>query len=398
MLSYFPTEWKKAITVPIRKPGKPSDDIKSYRPISLLSTLSKIFERIILKRMNEHIEANQLIPNFQFGFRQAHSTTHQLMRVVKQVRSGFSHTKSTGMVLMDLKCAFDSVWHDAIVFKMNSAGFPLYLTKIVQSFLTHRTLQVKVNDSLSDEKCIPAGVAQGAVLSPTLFNIFIADLPANHFCEVAQYADDVAFMFTHKRGASVKKQLQVAVNRFSKYIKKWKLKLNPQKSESIFFTRRRAVRAFPNSSIDVEGHECEWSNSVKYLGMVLDSKLTLKKHIDYTIEKAGKCIKMLYPLLARNSRLNTRSKLLLYKSILRPILLYAPSIINTAAKTNIQTIQRYQNRILKMALNRNWRYPTESLHDEAEIETVNLFLDRLSLAFEQRSRLVDNPLIDSLYD
>ena len=265
-------------TTPLRKPGKPSCYVTSYRPVSLLSSPSKILERIILKRINHHIENNHILPPFQFGFRQQHSTTHQLLRVVKQIRSGFSRTQSTGMILLDLKSAFDSVWQDAIIFKMHNLNFPIYLTKFVQSFLKNRTFKVRINSSFSDAKTIPAGVPQGAVLSPVLFNIFMADIPVNHNCTSAQFADDVSILFTCKRTASVKKELQQAVKSFAKYVKLWKLKLNPQKSEAIFFTRRRTRKAFPNRKLQVENQDIEWKSSAKYLGFTLDQKLTFKEH------------------------------------------------------------------------------------------------------------------------
>lgn len=149
-LSYFPTKWKEAVTVPIRKPGKPASDVFSYKQISLLPTLGKILERVVLTRLKTHAEERKLNPNFQFGFRSEQSTTHQLVRVMNQIKSGFSKTQSTGMVLLDLKCAFDSVWHDAVVYKMDQYGFLLYLTKLIQSFLENRKFAVKVNNNMSE--------------------------------------------------------------------------------------------------------------------------------------------------------------------------------------------------------------------------------------------------------
>lgn len=253
--------------IPIRKSGKPVQDVTSYRPVSLLSSLSKVFERIILTRMNTHIETNALIPDFQFGFRREHSASHQLLRVINKVKTGFNHSQSTGMVLLDLKYAFDTVWHDAVVYKMQLANFPVYLTKLVQSFLSNRTFSVKVNNSSSSERLIPAGVPQGSVLGPTIFNFFMADVPTNHSCTTVQFADDIAFLYTRRLASSVKKQLKNAVKLFSKYVLKWKLKLNAVKSESVFFTRRRVQRAFPRRQIQVDGQEIPWNRGTKYLGI-----------------------------------------------------------------------------------------------------------------------------------
>lgn len=267
MLSYFPTKWKEAVIIPVRKPGKPASDVSSYRPISVLPTMSKIFDRIILTRMKAHVEDRQLIPNFQFGFRSEHSTTHQLLRVMNQIKTGFDRTQSTGMVLLDLKCAFNSVWHDGVIYKMEQYGFLLYLTKLIQSFLDHRRFSVKVNNNMSELKTIPAGVPQGAIISPIIFNIFMSDFLTDHPSTTAQYDDDVVYLATAKQASSVKKHLQNAVNIFSKYVRNWRLKINPQKSEAVFFTRRRHFRAFPKKELVIEDHNVPWCDSAKYLGV-----------------------------------------------------------------------------------------------------------------------------------
>jgi Reverse transcriptase (RNA-dependent DNA polymerase) len=116
---YFPKNWKHATVVAIPKPGKDHSDSKSYRPISLLCGLSKVFERIILQRISNHITDNNVLPNFQFGFRPQHSTCHQVVRITNHIKQGFREKLSTGMFLLDIEKAFDTVWHDGLLFKMS---------------------------------------------------------------------------------------------------------------------------------------------------------------------------------------------------------------------------------------------------------------------------------------
>ena len=176
----------------------------------------------------------------------------------------------------------------------------------------------------------------------------------------------------------------------------WKRKLNPQKFEAIFFTRRRTRKAFPNRKLQVENQDIEWQSSAKYFGFTLDQKFTqLKRN---TIDKSGKSVRMIYSKISRNSSLNQKNKVLLYKSVIRPMLLYATPILKSAAKTHIKGIQLYQNGILRMCLNKSRRYSTTALHTQANIELVNMFIDRLSLNFEDRSRLVDNPFISNIFN
>jgi hypothetical protein len=108
-LCYFPKKWKHATVIPIPKPGSDPSDPSNYRPISLLSSISKILERIILQHLNAFISGHNVLPNHQFGYRAAHSTSHQLNRVVRHVKNRRAQGKSTGMLLLDVEMAFDSV-------------------------------------------------------------------------------------------------------------------------------------------------------------------------------------------------------------------------------------------------------------------------------------------------
>lgn len=237
MTSYFPSIWKSAIVVPVHKHGKPTNEVTSYRPISLLPALGKLFERILLSRIKKVLDEKELIPQYQFGFREGHSTTHQIVRVRNYIQNNFRQHKSSGLLLMDLSNAFNTVWHKGLILKLDNAGFPKYLTKLIQSFLDSRILKVRVGKDFSEEAVLPAGVPQGSALSPTLFNIYMHDISTHPSCMIAQYADDVLMATTNKRAASIVKNLREAANGFSSYCDKWKLKINPDKCELVFFTK-----------------------------------------------------------------------------------------------------------------------------------------------------------------
>lgn len=370
----------------------------SYRPISLLSTISKVLERIILTRMQLHLDENNIIPDHQFGFRAGLSTTHQVDRIVKAVRSGFQRKESTGLVMLDLSSAFDNVWHHALIYKMVKAHFPKYLTKLVLSYLTDRTFRVKVGRELSSTKELPAGVPQGGVLSPTLFNIYVADIPTSQGVQTAQFADDIALWHSKKNAPSIRKALQDATLKLSKYVRRWKLQLNASKTEAIFFTRRRHPRAFPRQPIRIQGHETVWRDNAKYLGVCLDQKTTFKKHVDYVLEKGNKCTRLLYPLLCRKSKLHQENKLLIFKTVLRPAILYASPAWVTCSASQLSRVQGLQNRCLKMALSLHHRFPTDALHELAGVKTVKDYTAESHERFELRSRLLDNQLLAHVYN
>jgi hypothetical protein len=173
--------------IPIPKLGRDQSDPSNYRHIKFLSYISKIFERVILKRLDTYISGHNILPNHQFGFRAAHSISHQLNRVVRHVKNRRALGKSTGMLLLDVERAFDSVWHDALLHKLILRGCNIFLVRIIYSFLNDRTFQVSVGKSKS------SGVPQSAVLSPTLCNFFTSDAPTVDGCELATFADDTAF-------------------------------------------------------------------------------------------------------------------------------------------------------------------------------------------------------------
>lgn len=394
---YFPDAWKDATVVAIPKPNKDITLPSNYRPISLLSSLSKILERIILKRLNIHLDRNPIIPNEQFGFKPGHSTCHQLLRVTNNIKEGFSAGKSTGMVLLDVEKAYDSVWQDATVHKLYRSNCPLYLVKIVQSFITNRTFRVSVKGSFSERHNIPFGVPQGSVLSPTLYNVFTSDVVMVDGVIYVFFADDTGFLVTNDDPKIVTIKLQHAQNELEEYQRRWRIKINPSKSQAIFFTRRRAPHRLPSSMIKVGGMPIPWSKEVTYLGLTLDQKLLFDKHINKSIGKTNGLIKSLYPLINRRSCLQLANKLLLFKCIFRPVLSYGSPVWRCCAKTHLKRLQVKQNQVLKMILGLPPYFSTDELHDIAEIERLQCFINRTASTFRTSCLVSSNPLIEALF-
>ncbi|GBN46576.1 putative RNA-directed DNA polymerase from transposon X-element [Araneus ventricosus] len=155
---------------------KPHQDRKlpsSYRPISLLSNIGKLYEKL-LKRINENCNNQNIIPNEQFGFRERYSCTHHLLRVTNEIVDGFNVKHYTGGVFLDVRKAFDRMWHQGLIIKLITYKFPDYLILILHNFLTDRKFQVCVNHTLSSVGNTQAGTPQGSSLSPTL-----SDFPQN---------------------------------------------------------------------------------------------------------------------------------------------------------------------------------------------------------------------------
>jgi hypothetical protein len=177
MLGHFPPIWKSANVNPIPKPNKPNTDPDAYRAISLLSTLGKLFERIITARLSSFFHQHQLIPHYQFGFRRKHSTVAQLARITDYITHGFNLHKLSGMILLDIEKAYDTVWITGLLYKLMSFKLPPYLLLILKAFLEERKFSVHINNEASYIKATPVGLPQGAVLSTTLSSLYTSDIP-----------------------------------------------------------------------------------------------------------------------------------------------------------------------------------------------------------------------------
>jgi exonuclease III len=397
--SYFPLNWKIGKVVAILKPGKDHTLPSSYRPITLLPTIGKIFEILILERLKEFEEEKKILKNQQFGFRSRHSTSQQILRITETISLRFNENKSTAMTLLDIEKAFDTVWHNALIHKLRVNAFPIYLVKIIVSFLQNRVSFVKIDDKCSENYYVPAGVPQGSPLSPFLFNIFINDLPVPKNCKIAVYADDTALTSSVMNYELPKlvRRMTSALTEMSYFFLNWKLKLNTAKTETILFTKSNKMKKLSeNNRISINGNNLEWKNTAKYLGVSLDTKLTFKSHIAESHLKARKGMATLYPLLKKSSPLNRSSKLLLYKLYIRPILTYGCPVFTNCANTHLNTLQILQNKCLRMVSNAPFRTRVSLLHTKLGLETVKAFINRLTENFYKNSAKSSNKLVSRL--
>lgn len=384
-LGYFPKVWKLSKVIPILKANKPPECPTSYRPISLLSSVSKVLEKVIKKRLFDFTEDNDILPPQQFGFRPEHSTVHPLVRIKKFVKSDFNRSQSTGMVLLDIKAAFDSVWHEGLIYKLNLLNFPPQIIKIIRSFLSDRSFAVHICGTHSRIYSLSAGCPQGSCLSPLLYNIYTSDFPTLIGCTASIFADDTAILCSGTLATDITNSLQVAFNTVVEFFNKWKILVNQSKTQAIFFTRKRKNIYIPMNSIILNHVDVNWESNVRYLGVILDKKLNFADHIHYVIKKTNILIRTLYPFINRNSRLSLENKMYLFRSIFQSTIFYGAPVWADIAKAHIYKIQVVQNKILKMILNLPWHYSTTILHDLAGIELASARLAKLHSNFVNRS-------------
>ena len=204
---FYPAQWKVANVIVLLKPNKPPVDTKSYRPISLLPILSKVFEKVLLKRLYPVIHENKLVPDHQFGFRREHGTIEQVHRVTDIIRSALEEKKYCSAAFLDVSQAFDKVWHPGLLYKLKRT-LPHTFYQIFKSYLSDRFFTVKFGEEQSHLLPVLAGVPQGSVLGPLLYLLFTADLPLYSKTHTSTIADDTTILSRDVNPITASKLLQ----------------------------------------------------------------------------------------------------------------------------------------------------------------------------------------------
>lgn len=375
---HFPNKWKTAIVIPIPKPNKDPLFPQNYRPISLLPTFAKIFEKIILTRLENFTEQNKLLIPEQFGFRKSHSTILQLFRITNKIVHNYNNRKTSALLLLDIENAFDSVWHEGIISRMITYNFPDYLIRITMEFLKNRNFSVKINNNFSDSITIPAGLPQGSVLSPLLFSLYVNEIPFAQHTDIAMYADDTAIISTSMQKFTANKYLEEHMNHISTFYNKWKIKINADKTKLIHFSRKRKPTKRQHI-IKINDTPIAETKSLKYLGLHLDHKLKFTNHIQAIKQKFRASFKLMYSIL--KSKIHIKHKLNLYKNGMRPILTYACPIWSNTAYGNIKSLEVLQNKVLRVIANKLPRYSFTQLRNELKITSLKEHLEELTNKF-----------------
>ena len=292
-LSYMPQQWKSVIVIMILKPGKDLILVTSYRPISLLNTFSKLFERVILIRLSDWLDENHILSELQAGFRKNKQTKDHIFRIITDVQAAFNRGFKIGAIFIDIEKAFDKVWHEGLLFKLDQLKVPNYLDKWIANYLESRTFSVRNHGALSVSTPIHAGVPQGSVLGPILFNIYFNDITeVRAKTELALFADDVASWTRGYHLSHIQKKLQSQLQIIEKWMSKWRTKLSTNKTTYLIFNKSRKFDKHA-LHLSYKGSLIHAEKNPKFLGLTLDPGLRFNEHAKIIQARTQRRVNML---------------------------------------------------------------------------------------------------------
>ena len=336
----FPAEWKKANVIPVHKKGD-KQTIKNYRPISLLPICGKIFERLLFNEMFKFFIENDLISPNQSGFRPGDSCINQLLSITHDIYKSFDNGFEVRGVFLDISKAFDKVWHDGVLFKLQQNGISGNLLKVLTNFLSNRKQRVVLNGQNSVWTNIEAGVPQGSILGPLLFLIYINDLSDNLASNPKLFADDTSLFSVVENVNVSSRNLNNDLQKITDWAHQWKMNFNPdptKQAQEVVFSRKTHKQDHP--TIFFNQVPVLQVNSQKHLGLILDTQLSFKEHLKNILNKANKTIGLLRKL---QSVLPRAPLVTIYKSYVRPLLDYGDVIYDQTYNSSFhQMIEKVQ--------------------------------------------------------
>ena len=380
-VSLFPNDRKLANVTPVFK-KKDKLEVGNYRPVSILPTMSKIFEGVLCDQIAAYFR--NIFHDRLAAFRPGFGCEHVLMRLVEDWRKALDKGQLVGAMLMDLSKAFDAMPHDLLLAKLKAYGWSDKSVLLIGDYLSNRKQRVKVTDTFSSWMEILKGIPQGSLLGPIIFNIFINDL--FYFineAELYNYADDNSLCYYHSSADIVKSVLEKESNIAIGWFKQNYMQANPSKFQS-FVIGKGNIPSFTILSADNTPVEIECQKSVNLLGVTFDSDFSFNSHVKDICSKASRQINVLYRLA---NVLDEESRLCILKCFISCHFNYCPLIWHFCGAKNTLKLEKLQIRCLRFVYQR-FDCTTDSLLEKGN--HVTLHLQRLRKLLVEVFKIVRN--------
>ena len=341
----FPDGLKIAKVIPVFKDGE-NNLLTNYRPISVLSCFSKIFEKALYNRLLSFLERKNVIVNEQYGFRENHSTYMAVMKMYEGISSAVDNKDFAVGIFVDLAKAFDSLNHEILLGKLAHYGIRGIVLDLFRSYLQNRYQYVSYNGSTSTQKKIVCGVPQGSILGPILFLIYINDIVnCSDILKFILFADDTNLYHSDSNFSRLISTLNFELHKLSDWLQCNKLSLNVKKCHYILFGHKKIPLRDCRLLVVIDGHVLEKVERTKFLGIIIDAKLTWSDHVNYISLKILKGIGIMCKL---RSILPSSVLLTLYYTLIYPYLTYCIVIWGCANMSTLHKLVILQKRAIRI--------------------------------------------------
>ena len=352
----FPQCLKVARITPIYKGGDHSD-LGNYRPISILPTFAKIFEKIIYAQLYKYVETKNILNQCQYGFQSRVSTTHAIVNHLSYLYGQLEQNNFVMSIFLDFKKAFDCVDHGILLSKLHHYGIRGIAHSWCQSYLSNRKQYTVVGEAQSSLKPVTCGVPQGSNLGPLLFLLFINDLPnCSDIFRFTLFADDSTLTATFRNN---ERNITEKINNELSLVNTWlmanKIAVNPDKTKYIAFSYRRKIAL---NLIRIGNIKIKETSNIKFLGVYLDTKLSFKYHVKYISTKLAKSIGILNKLKYYLPQDVMRT---LYLSFVQPYFIYAIQCWYSTYSNNTNCAVVLQKRAIRIITNSDYLAHTSPL-------------------------------------
>ena len=372
-IGHFPDLWKIAHITAIYKRSGSKASKTNFRPISILPTLSKIFESVIHERLLSHCKENSIITEKQAAYLKGDSTIHQLLYIVHKIRSNWDQNRITHGLFLDISAAFDKVWHNGLIAKLNQIGINGNFLSTLKTYLSGRKQVVVVDGEKSDVLDVQAGVPQGSRLGPLLFIIYINDITENLESDILIFADDTSLLASGIDPAETAAMINRDLEKISEWAEKWKISFNAGKSKDMIFSNKMLNNSPP---ITFDNSFVKRVNEHKHLGVYLSANLDWSRQIHEICLKANKKLAVL-----RSIRYLDRQTLdMLYKITVRSVIDYAlPVFYHTLKQTEKARLENVQYQAAKLVTGAYNLSSKQKLNRDLGWETIQCRADILGL-------------------
>ena len=349
---YFPLRWRCVNVRMLHKSGKAKLPVSNYRPISLSSCLSKLYECCIKTRFEKKLSRVRTENFRQSAYKRKRGTQENCVKLVESVTDAMNSRGCVLSTFLDVSGAFDRVWREGLIVKIARWGVGRRLSSIIANFLTSRSLIVKVANAVSDMVHLLAGTPQGSVLSPILFNAFMDDVRERipEGVELLQYADDICIYVNGVDPKLCQNRIQEALDVIACWAGIWRVTMAPEKSSWILFTKCPSLKR-QQLSLKMNNELIPRVDNVKFLGVNFDCGLTWKYHIDHLTRHATSKSIQIQSLAAKTGFKSIPEAIGFFNAVVKPIFDYGAPVYLAMNHGQWAKIDRLHGKFLRSICN-----------------------------------------------